>query len=151
MNSISANNLADELGVTPRRVRQLADLGVLRRLPDGGFDGDESLAAYRTFLAGLGSHEYRTLLDETLELADEVQRGLAKLRKVPQPKRLAAAENGVGPLVGKLIHRLGLLAATAPDGPLRNFEHQHVEMLAGRLVGALLNVLEVELERQQAA
>lgn len=142
--------LAKELGITSRRVRQLEAEGVLRRLPDGRFDPEESDAAYNAFRAGRGSAAMRRVYADAENLSLEIERDLARLAKRPQAERLDAAMNGVGPKIGRLVHLLSLAAATAPDDR-REFERQHVAMLQSQIIGSMLSTIGVQLEPGEAA
>lgn len=150
--TFTATLLARELGVTARRVRQLEQEGVFRRLPNNRFDPEECAAAYVAFRAGRGSAALARVYDDAGRLADGIERDLADLSKLPLEKRMQAAmvDDGVGARVGRLVHLLSLIAACAPDGPQREFEKQHVASLHGVLLGSLLNAIGADLEPERA-
>lgn len=151
--TFTATLLARELNLTARRVRQLEAEGVLRRLPDNKFDPDECADAYNAFKAGRGSAAMARVRENAGRLADDIDHELGKLSKLSMERRMqeAMAPGGVGEKVGKLIHLLSLMAATAPEGAQRDFEKQHVASLHGVLLGSLLNAIGAELDHGEAA
>lgn len=140
--------LARAFSITPRRVRQLRDEGAFRQLPGGSYDVEECERALSVIRSGRGSAAMSLVYRDADELALEIERDLARLAKRPQEDRLdaAMADHGVGEKVGKLIHLLSLMAATAPEGAQREFEKSHVASLHGVLLGSLLNAIGAELE-----
>ena len=151
--TFTATLLARELNLTTRRIRQLEQEGVFRRLPNNKFDPEECAAAYTAFKAGRGSAALARVYDDAGRLADCIDRDLAAISKLPLDKRMVAAtaDDGVGARVGRLIHLLSLIAACAPDGPQREFERQHVAMLQSQILGSMLSTIRVELEPGAAA
>jgi phage terminase Nu1 subunit (DNA packaging protein) len=78
---ISGNDLAKLLGVTPRRVAQLVDEGVLARTGRGTFDAAQAIQAYTRFrvrAAGEEAGRYHGLSKERAGLV-RAQRELAQI------------------------------------------------------------------------
>jgi hypothetical protein len=138
--SLSLNELAAELSLTPRRVRQLADQDIFQRLPDGRFEREANVRAYR-IVAKRDPHEVADLRDELRDLAAEIDVGMQKLTRLQQHKRMSFAEEHVGPAVGRLAHGFDVLAAVADGEARRTFERQHGRIIVADLLAALIDVL----------
>lgn len=149
MTTITPAELAREIGVTARRIRQMEDEGVIRRLPGDVFDLDECEQAHR-LLVGRNPADVAAVRNEAEALAGQVEDDLRKLARLPLAKRMAAAEAGVGPAIGKLTHLLSLLAAVAPV-ERRDFERHHVGLVSGNLIRSLLDALNVEIGSDDGA
>ena len=146
--TLSSVELAAELNVTARRVRQLAEMGVLRRHPNGEFDPNEAGEAFRIYSRPTPA-ALSALCDAIDTDARAVEAGLRRLSQMPQEKRLDAAMRGVGPRIGQMVARLDLLAAVAPSDR-REFEQSHVRLIQCDLVGAMLDTIGVELDMEAA-
>lgn len=79
--TVTAGQLADELGITPGRVRQLVTLGVLSRQDRNQYPLAACRAAYQKFKAAAdaGSEsaylDYLKISNDLLELQNKVKRG----------------------------------------------------------------------------
>lgn len=82
---------ARALNITARRVRQLAEHDVFRRLPDGRYDVDECARALAVVRGGRGSPACRAMYDDIEHVTHVVERGLERLERLPKGERLAAA------------------------------------------------------------
>jgi hypothetical protein len=147
---VTGAQLGKLLAITPRRVRQLRDDGVFRQFPDGAYDVDECARALAVVRAGRGSPACRALFDDVEQLTHVVERGLERLERLPQAERFAVAAREVGPAIGRLAHMLNTIAATAPDGPRREFEQNYVKALCGTATASMLAALGAALDEQES-
>lgn len=147
--TMNTSALAAELGLTDRRVRQLADEGVLRAFPDGTFDADEAGRAYRIYSRREPGELARLHADvEEWSAAFDIE--LRRLSRLPMARRLAAADRA-GELAGCVIAALDLLAALRPAGPDREHHKSHVTFIQARLIGSLTATLGVQIDAGASA
>lgn len=139
---VSVRDLAHELALTDRRIRQLRDDGVLAELPDGSFDRAEARAAYAALTGSSADRE--AFLDATDALRVEVEAGIGSLSDA-DPARKAALAEALGPKVGRLVGRLQACPNFAPAGSRRAFERDAVAGMGAGIVIAFLAAAGLQL------
>lgn len=112
LTAATAGSLADLLGVTPRRVRQLAEEGRLRRRGRGTFDVSHAILG-RLGAARLGQDAARGIDADTLAAVGWLSGFAGKLAAPVTPADLAAWRDGCARWGCNADEAAGLLAAGA--------------------------------------
>jgi hypothetical protein len=132
--------LADALDISDRRVRQLEELGVIVRHPNGGYDIDKNRRRCRIFT----DHDIDLATTAVEQAARDVEDALDQIRAAPAEGRRRLAQK-LGPAVGVLDGAMRLANALAPEHqrPLLN---SYTTMLIGRTAGELFDLCGWQLE-----
>lgn len=139
MNSGNAE-LAEYLGLTERRVRQLEDEGVFVRDANELFDVARNADRYRVY----SRKDVDTVADEIERLGSAIDAGMNRLYAESDLKKRRKLGPEVAPLIGQIYAamRLGNAIASPHSRPLLT---NYVNMYVGRLIGEYLDVLSYRL------
>ena len=129
------SKLANELGVTDRRVRQLEDQGVIVRDCDGGYDVGLNRRRYRLFI----DHDVDRVATAVEEAARRSDDALDQIRIEPSLKKRRALAQKLGSTIGELEREMRLANALAPEHH-RKLSDSLTRMIVGRAVGELLDL-----------
>jgi hypothetical protein len=132
--------LANALNLTDRRIRQLVDLGVVVREPDGNYDLDLNRRRYRLYI----DRDVDRIADDIENASIEVDEALKLLHDEPDLSKRRALGREVGFVVGQLDRAMRLANALAPehDKPLLE---TYTRMVVGRAAGAWMDLCRIIL------
>ena len=135
--SSETKELADRLGISPRRVKMLEADGVI----SPWLDLDENFERYRTVVDCDTASIVRQL--EAAALAAD--RGLEKLRSTKTLAGRRALAETVGPCAGRLANALALHRAIAPPES-RQLLLDYENALCGRWIDEFFELLNLRIE-----
>ena len=137
--------MADRIGVTVRRVQQLAADGVLWRHDTGAFDIADNARAYRVYSDNDVDEVCRQIEAEARSVEDD----LDALREARTPEQRWKLAQEVGPHVGRLNKALRLSIAMDSPGS-RQLLTSWTDMVMGRVVGDFLALANLEIRDDPA-
>jgi hypothetical protein len=129
------SELANRIGLTSRRVRQLEDAGVFVRGAEGQFDVDCKAERYRRYSDG----NIDLVTDEIERLGQAVNAGLDRLHAEGDLGKRRKLGRDIGPLLGQLDAAMRLGAALAPPHA-RPLLTNCINMYSGRVISEYLDL-----------
>lgn len=139
------NELVDRLGLTPRRIEQLVNDGVIIANSQGQFDLDENLNRYRVFK----QKDLGWLSRQMTRNADDLRTGFQKLYDANSVAQRRALGPQVGPLIGETDDLMRLGAAISVEGKRPLLNH-FTNMTIGALLSEYFALLGYEIADDEA-
>ena len=140
----SQSKLANELGLTDRRVRQLEDQGVIVRNCDGRYDVGLNHSRYRLFI-DRDIDRVATAVEEAAKRSDDA---LDQIRTEPSLKKRRVLAQKLGSAIGQLELEMKLANALAPEHH-RQLSDSLTCMIVGRAVDELLELCNWQIAHKQ--
>jgi hypothetical protein len=132
---LSQIDLAKELAISDRRVRQLEEQGVIIRRPDGDYDIDRNRRRYRVFI-GRDLEGAANSVEKAAKGADDA---LDELRGEPDLEQRRLLAQGLGSAIGELDGAMRLANALAPESA-RAMLDTFTRMVVGRAASEFLEL-----------
>jgi hypothetical protein len=129
------SELANALGISDRRVRQLEEQGVIIRCPDGNYDVDWCLRRYRLFI----DRDINQVAMAVERAVERVDNALDQLRGEPGLEVRRRLVERLGPAVGELDGAMRLANALAP-ATHRELLESYTRMVVGRTAAEFLDL-----------
>jgi hypothetical protein len=132
---LSQIDLATELGISDRRIRQLEEKGVVVRNTRGNYDVDRNRRRYRLFI----DRDMERVANEVEEAAERAADVLDQMRAEPDLSTRRLLVQRLGSTVGELDSAMKLANALAPDSS-RALLDSYTNMVVGRLTSELFDL-----------
>jgi hypothetical protein len=140
-NLVDQRTLADALRLTPRRIQQLEDRGVVVRHPEGDYDLDLNRRHYRWF-HDRDTPRVNAEIEQSVECVDQM---LARIRGEPDIAERRRLAEEYGPAIGRFGYAMRLSISMAPEHARRLLE-AHTNMVVGRAISELFDLCEWRID-----
>jgi hypothetical protein len=132
---LSQTDLAKELAISDRRVRQLEERGVVIRHPEGGYDIHRNRRRYRLFI----DRDLEGAANGVEEAAKRADDALDQIRAEPDLEGRRLLAQGLGSAIGELDGAMRLANALAPESARAMLE-SYTRMVVGRTASEFLEL-----------